>query len=932
MYITLDREYVTFLIHLLINESKKLISFFILYKNYCMKHNINTMSDKMNALEKLVKFMDNVRCSDKSDKERWTHKMTHIPYGHYCISDDTEEDFYNLYTDCIASGFKPHIMERYKEHGPIIIDINLVQDSKHRDRMYTDITIVNMVKIYNLTIKKFVNVTNGNNMISYILEKKAPTLHNNKYYDGFQIIYPNICTTLKLQLLIRDEVIYTVKKNQVFKKIPLIVNVDQVFNKISMNEEGWLMYGSIRNTTWPVYCVTHIYDAFGNKKLQDRILPGALNFTRDTIYHLVKNLRCGKFNDTDIMPMTNIDNINDRIDKIVDTIVNDPEGNDNNLNAILGHNNPVITLSNDDLARARTLVTLLSPSRVTNKLQWYQLGNCLFNIDHRLRDDWIVYSKRCDLGYDVDKCISAWKKMKRTNYAIATLHYFASQDNPEAYTKLHHEKMVALLKYGLEGSHNTIAKVLIEKYKFMYKCAGVKNNLWYQFRGHRWKEIDSAYTLRNLISDELTIDYSKLQTSLYEMANKLDGYEKERCHAEAQNVRKVIAKLNNNTFKTSVIRECADIAYDPEFSKKLDENIYLIGFNNGIYDLENDCFRDGNPDDYVSFSTGYDYIPYDSNDRNVDEINDFMEKIQTDRVMREYLLTLLSTCLTGSVSEESFYIFTGSGANGKSKLMELVKHTMGDYYKPMDVRLITGARGTSSQASPDVADKKGIRVTPFDEPNADDEINTGFMKLFTGGDTIPARALFRDPIYFKPQFKPFLLCNKTPKIDSADEATWRRVKVIPFESKFYKRKSNNDTFVPDPSKKQFWADMSLPEKLVEWKQMFMAILIQYYRIYKKDGLVHPDLVTEHTTAYQQRNDIFRDFINSTFVRTDDPNDTVSLKNIQTYIRAWSRNENIKCPTSKDLRAYLSKMSDYDVNSDKLIGYKCKPQDDAEDEQ
>src|SRR5437868_4288868 len=82
----------------------------------------------------------------------------------------------------------------------------------------------------------------------------------------------------------------------------------------------------------------------------------------------------------------------------------------------------------------------------------------------------------------------------------------------------------------------------------------------------------------------------------------------------------------------------------------------------------------------------------------------------------------------------------------------------------------------SSSASPEVADKKGIRACTMDEPNHNDEINTGFMKLFTGGDEITARALFQEPIYFKPQFKPFLLCNKLPNIRSDDDGTWRRLK------------------------------------------------------------------------------------------------------------------------------------------------------------
>ena len=50
------------------------------------------------------------------------------------------------------------------------------------------------------------------------------------------------------------------------------------------------------------------------------------------------------------------------------------------------------------------------------------------------------------------------------------------------------------------------------------------------------------------------------------------------------------------------------------FEQKLDSNINLIGFENGIYDLEQGSFREGRPDDYITLSTKNDY--YKWNDKN----------------------------------------------------------------------------------------------------------------------------------------------------------------------------------------------------------------------------------------------------------------------------------------------------------------------------
>ena len=42
-------------------------------------------------------------------------------------------------------------------------------------------------------------------------------------------------------------------------------------------------------------------------------------------------------------------------------------------------------------------------------------------------------------------------------------------------------------------------------------------------------------------------------------------------------------------------------------------------------------------------------------------------------------MRFLSSCLSGEIREEKFYFWTGYGGNGKSKLVELLDFTLGDY-------------------------------------------------------------------------------------------------------------------------------------------------------------------------------------------------------------------------------------------------------------
>ena len=394
-------------------------------------------------------------------------------------------------------------------------------------------------------------------------------------------------------------------------------------------------------------------------------------------------------------------------------------------------------------------------------------------------------------------------------------------------------------------THNTIAKYLLNKYKNTFCCASIKHNLWYEFNNHRWVMIDSAFSLRNLISDELVIEYSNQQTYFYQLAREKQGYDKERCFDQALQICKIIKQLQSTSFKNGVIRECADITYDPNFLINLDENVNLICFENGVYDLSTDEFRNGRPNDYISLCTNYNYVKYNKNDEHRKDIkNIFLNRIQPDKTMRKFLMTLLSTCLSGLIQKEDFYIFTGLGASGISKLMELMRYTMGDLFEPMDIGLLMGKKKSS------LADMKGVRMCTFDNPIATDEINLSFMEIMTSRNAITIRTLFKEPIYFKPQLKPFLMCNHLPIIKS--EAIRKKIKVIHFPSKFIKSSEATTSMKKNGlGENQFWADTNLSEYFPKWKQMFMGMLIKYYKKYRTYGLIYPELVKQYMVQYKK---------------------------------------------------------------------------------
>ena len=67
-----------------------------------------------------------------------------------------------------------------------------------------------------------------------------------------------------------------------------------------------------------------------------------------------------------------------------------------------------------------------------------------------------------------------------------------------------------------------------------------------------------------------------------------------------------------------------------------------------------------------------------------------------------------------------------------------------------------------------------------------------------------------------------LVCNELPSVLKNNEDIWQRVCVVDFISKF--------CYNPDPQKSnEFVVDRNLQSKLVEWREVFMYLLIQHYQ-------------------------------------------------------------------------------------------------------
>ena len=77
----------------------------------------------------------------------------------------------------------------------------------------------------------------------------------------------------------------------------------------------------------------------------------------------------------------------------------------------------------------------------------------------------------------------------------------------------------------------------------------------------------------------------------------------------------------------------------------------------------------------------------------------------------------LASTLIGINHDQTFNIYTGSGSNGKSILVNLMEEILGDYKGTVPLQLITDKRSCIGRASPEVAQLVGIRYAVIQEPS-----------------------------------------------------------------------------------------------------------------------------------------------------------------------------------------------------------------------
>lgn len=302
----------------------------------------------------------------------------------------------------------------------------------------------------------------------------------------------------------------------------------------------------------------------------------------------------------------------------------------------------------------------------------------------------------------------------------------------------------------------------------------------------------------------------------------------------------------------------------PLLPEQLDCDPWLLNVANGTLDLRTGTRQAPRREDLLTKYTAVDHDP----DARCPHWDAFLRRIMANNTnMIEFLQRAIGYALTGDCREQVLFLLYGTGANGKSTFLEVVRALLGTYAAQTD--FTTFLARSSDTVRNDLARLAGARFVTAVEAEDGRRLDEALVKQLTGGDRITARFLFEEFFEFDPQFKLFLATNHKPVIWSTGHSIWRRIRLIPFT-------------VTIPEAEQ---DRTLPATLRTELPGILNWALQGCLTWQRGGLGVPKEVEDATQDYRTEMDVIADFLAGSCVW--EPGAKVARKVLYETYEVWS---------------------------------------------
>lgn len=293
----------------------------------------------------------------------------------------------------------------------------------------------------------------------------------------------------------------------------------------------------------------------------------------------------------------------------------------------------------------------------------------------------------------------------------------------------------------------------------------------------------------------------------------------------------------------------------------------FIAFRNGIYNVEDDSFNVFSPEYVIT-----NMIPWDYNPNAYFELTDqIMNNISVhDNAVRMLLEEMIGSCFyrSNALAGGKAFILTGTGANGKSTFLDMMKHLIGrKNTSVLDLKKLNDRFSTIMLF--------GKLANIGDDISDEFVVDTAEFKKIVTGQSIDAEQKGQPKFDFDPFSKLVFSANSIPRIGKGRDsgAILRRLCIVPFNAKFTADSSDYKPFIGDDLKcqesmeymiqlglqglkrvletRQYTTNAAMQEELIEYEESNNPV-IGFFREAENDEVKIEDEVTN--VVYRRYNE------------------------------------------------------------------------------
>lgn len=282
-------------------------------------------------------------------------------------------------------------------------------------------------------------------------------------------------------------------------------------------------------------------------------------------------------------------------------------------------------------------------------------------------------------------------------------------------------------------------------------------------------------------------------------------------------------------------------------NKDIHSNPYIINLKNTRLDIRDNTELEFSPNE-IEFSR----IPviYDPTAYSKD-LEDMINRVfKNDQEVIELFDEVLGYILMRHCLYEKAFIFYGSGSNGKSTILDLIKAFIGpDNYSTIELDKLTSRFQT--------AELENKMVNIGDDINQKPISDSGTLKKIFSGNSIQVERKGQDPFTLSPYAKHIFACNDIPKNQDKSVGMYRRLVFIPFNAVFSSNEPGYDPLIKEKITTNKALSYLLNRALKGAKQLI-----------KRKDFIQPKSVSDFMERYKIENSLVLTWIDETEITSE----------------------------------------------------------------